>query len=190
MPTALTPVNARTAITKPVGSDVFSLAAINGMSQSIADRAEWAAKSLIDIKTARITEVDGDSGTSFADMYSLDPLNFTNVSVGDVILLQASLVAYTAEFVADGTDPAVSLRWLVGGVDVSIGPGSTYPEIVWGSSIGASPTDFRCLNFVQPYTAVGAGSLQAKLQAKSTTGHQVVHHYCQVVGTHYRLGAA
>jgi len=95
MPAALTPVVARTAIQKPVGSDVFSLAAINGMAQAIADRTEWASKGLI-VPYSKIVDMDDedypDNPTTFATVTdgTVTASQAITVSVGDIVWLRSN----------------------------------------------------------------------------------------------------
>lgn len=112
MPASLTPVNARTAIQKPVGSDVFSLAAINAMAQAIADRGEWASKSLIAGYT-KLVDIAGDDfpgTTSYQTVHnnaSTVVASFPlTVSVGDLVWV-SSLGALNC----DTADRQYFLRW-------------------------------------------------------------------------------
>lgn len=191
MPTALTPVVERTAIVKPVGSDVFSLAAVTGMAQSIANRGEWNSKSLIDVKSLLGTTADTDyNNATFATMVDGE-LTFTSVSIGDKILLYSDTTWHqSGAMTADGTDPTVNLRWLVGGAtDLSV-VSALYPGIVWGHTIPASASDYRGVSVSAVHTAVAdAASLTAALQSKHSNGTQVCTH-SQLIGVHFRLGAA
>lgn len=193
MTTAMTPTPARPALVAPVGTDPASRALLVALIQGVADRGEWASKSLIDVKSAISAAADDDYTNTAFENVNQGLLTFTDVSVGDKILLYFSgTFEKGGALTADGTDPFVSLRWLMGGVtDASIGGGGGYPGILWGSTQGASATDGRAISFMNLHTpAVAAASLTAQLQNKVAATHTLTSSYRQIVGVHLRLGAA
>lgn len=191
MTTALTPVAERTALLSPLGPDPASRATLVALMQGIANRAEWASKSLIDIKNGVIQSGDDYTNTSFADMLSNPTLTFTDVKVGDKIVLHAAGSFSVGTFTADGTDPSMQLRWLLGGA-TDLYTGTGYPILRWGSTVVAS--DARAL--VAPgvhIVAADAPTLTATLQNKVTNpaaSPVFTEGPVFLTGTHYRLGAA
>jgi hypothetical protein len=192
MPTPLTPTPQRTAVSKPIGPDVVNvLAAIGTPLQALLDRSEWAAKSLLDLKMAMTTASDSDyASATFADLGSLSTFTFTDVSVGDKLLLIASSSWKVGTFTADGTDPHVNMRWLAGATDLSLSAAGAYPEIKWGVSIGATPTDSRSMTCMAMHTAVASGSLVCKAQARTDGAVTIVNTHTVAFGFHVRSGAA
>jgi hypothetical protein len=192
MSTTLTPSAARGTVTVPTGTDRVNIADLTTTAmQAVLNRAEWASKSLIDVQTAFATQSDLDmTSGSFADLtYAVSSLTFTDVSVGDIIVLDCTATWESPPgFTADGTDPVVQMRWLAGAADATITTASTYPGIQWGSTAVAA--DQRTLSFRSVHTATAAGSLVCKPQAKGTASHTVFMPYIQILGVHFRLGAA
>lgn len=192
MTTPLTATAARPTVEVPVGTDPVSLAVLVAAYQGLLNRSEWASKSLLDVKSALSAAADDDfANTSFANVND-GLLTFTNVSVGDKILLSMSgTFELAGALTADGSDPTIELRWLIGGVtDASVSGAGAYPNLAWGSTQGASATDGRAISFMNVHTAAGAAaSLTAQLQNKCAAGHTITSSYRQCIGLHIRLGA-
>lgn len=192
MPSAMTPVAERTVLSQPSGPDAVNRAFLMALIQGVANRGEWNAKKLVDVKSAKTSASDNDfSSTSFINAPSLAELTFTDVSAGDVIILDASLSLFTTEFTADSTDPGCEARFLVGGVtDVTVAV-AEYPSVRWGSTVAASAEDRRMLTFRSVHVpAVAASSLEVRLQVRCPISGQVVYNpWTQIIGVHFRLGA-
>lgn len=189
MPTSMTLTAERTAITKPIGSDVVSLPAVVAMAQAIANRGEWNAKSLIDVKHAVSAVSDGDYNNAAFGSVSDGLLTFENVSENDIIVLHAATVWSPGTFTADGTDPFATLRWLIGGlVDATVGGDGAWPTVYFGSTaLGADKRGLTCLSVHQ--ATAPAATLGAQLQGKFSAAYNIVLTHSQVVGVHFRLGA-
>lgn len=189
MPAPMTPIVERTTLISPAGPDVVQIAALVANVKGVANRAEWASKALIDVKFAKSSVSDADhSNTSFAAVEGVtSTLNFTDVSVGDIIVLNAA--TSWALSAAEATNPALDLRWLVGAVDATVGGDGAYPRISPGTVLPAN-TAHWALTCLAVHTATAAGSLAAVLQNKCSVGTSLVLHHAQLVGVHFRLGAA
>ncbi len=190
MPSPMTFTAERTAAAKPIDTDVVNIDEVGAALQAIGNRAEWPAKSLADLKAAVSSVSDGDyNNASFATIVD-GSLTFTDVSLGDKLVLLAQTSWSMGVFTADGTDPYVELRWLVGGAtDATVGGDGAYPKVQWGVSIGATPTDIRSLTCLSVHTAVATvGSLAAALQSRHNNSHPLVKRHSQLVGLHLRLG--
>lgn len=177
-----------TAVIGPDGVDPRTAASVRTPLQDLANRTKFLKESFVDIKSALIAAGDDYSSTSFANFSSDPTMTFTDVAIGDKIVLQASGSFGASTFTADGSDPECTLRWLVGGVDIQASDGTPYA--LWGSTVGASG-DARMMSALAAYTvAADAATLTAKLQIKCATGHTInTSSACYLVGTHYRIGA-
>jgi hypothetical protein len=194
MPSPMTPIAERTALSQPNNPDLFNRAFLIALLQGIANRGEWASKLLLDIKYSLVGPGDDYTSTSFGTMVGATTLTFTDVKVGDKILLLAHGTFAMSTFTADGTDPWIDLRWLIGGATDVYAAASSYPRIQWGSTIPASASDHRQGLAPAIHTvAADAASLTAALQARvrnagdppvATSGP------VSLVGLHVRLGAA
>lgn len=181
-----------TSVIGPDGTDPRTAASFRTPLQDLANRTKFLKESFVDIQTGQVQAGDDYTNTSFANMSTNPTLTFTNVKIGDKIVLHAAGSFSVGTFTADGTDPSIELRWLIGGAtDIYSGAGG-YPIVRWGSTVGAG-SDARTLVAHGVYTvAADASSLTATLQNRVTnSGASTVNTEAPVflVGTHYRLGA-
>jgi hypothetical protein len=179
-------------MTVPNGPDGVNLALLLAAVKAGANRSEWASKALIDVKHAKQTATpNAFSNSSFANAPSLSELQFTDVSVGDKVILYASANISIAAMTPDGTgDPEAQLRWLIDGVtDISVGPSATYPFVAWGSTVQPGASDYRQVSFADVHTATAAGTMAARLQIMTSTGAEMYCNYASIIGVHLRLGA-
>ncbi len=95
MTTALTPIAERTSLLSPLGPDAASRAQLVTLLQGIANRGEWASKSLIVpySKSVNMGGNDYPQGLSYATIQDTAPIvaSFAlTVKAGDLVLLFAS----------------------------------------------------------------------------------------------------
>lgn len=94
MPTPVTFIAERTAVAKPIDTDIVNIDQLDAAIVGVGNRAEWASKALIvpSIKAPDLVGNDVVAGTSFSTVgYAGVEASFTlTLAIGDLVLLDAT----------------------------------------------------------------------------------------------------
>jgi hypothetical protein len=145
-----------TSVIGPDGTDLISAAGVRNGLQDLANRTKWLKETFFDIQTAAGVPSTATSSSSYADIDSSFNLTFTDVEIGDrIILIGAFNILGTTGTVVS------TLRWY----DGTNALGLAESEFLTAAGNGA-----KCVSLIGATTiAADAGSYVCKPQWKVAT---------------------
>jgi hypothetical protein len=118
-----------TSVIGPDGTDLISAAGVRTGLQDLANRTKFLKESFLDVQTYSGIVANSTSSTSFAAIGGAVQLTFTNVEIGDKIVLLGSVPV-----IAVAGAPFGLLRWF----DASASVGDAEVSFETGASMGQS----------------------------------------------------
>ena len=184
MPTSMTVTAGRDAITKPQGSDVISLTAINNMVNAVANRSEWNKASMIVASTKSLNMGGNDypDTTSYAVVQDTTPVQATftlTLAIGDVVTLSSNgSISFNG-----AVNSSYQLQWWDGSALIT--------EIDLNKAGSWTVGETRAFSLGATYVATSAGSKTFSLRGKRTGSSATPQGgTLQVACMHFKIGAA